>query len=223
MGLPKSLGAVAGVAGTPIPVLFAAANSPFTSYSITNVAWNKQLGICTITISGTFPQNGFNGPNGVQPQPPSTSQNPEPPVFNLGQTANGQQFTVWGCTGGTSQNTLLNGKKITVLSSDPIKQTISFYFSAFAATATFSVAESAGKAAPSPFQRYRAVRIEVSQGNGTDFIYVGDSNVSSTRYVAALSLGGQSSFEVAGENIPADGIFIDCTSNGDSAKVSLVY
>jgi hypothetical protein len=224
MGAPKTIGACAVTSGTPTPVLFAAANSPFPSFSISIVTWNKQLGICTVTISGTFPTTGFNGPNGYQPTPPPTSQNPAPPVYNLGQSANGQQVVIWGCTGGTSQNTLLNGKKITILNSNPVAKTFSFYFSAFAATASFTVAESAGKVAPIPVQKYRVLRLEVGQGNGSDFVYVGDGNVSSARCIAALSLTGQVSFEVAGDNIPAEGIFIDGTNTTtDVVEVSLIY
>ena len=81
----------------------------------------------------------------------------------------------------------------------------------------------AGNTAPSPFQHYRAVRLECSQSLSTDFVYVGDLNVSSTQYVAALSLTGQLSIEIASENIPPEAIFIDCTMTGDSVQVSVIY
>jgi hypothetical protein len=69
------------------------------------------------------------------------------------------------------------------------------------------------------------VRLECSQLLGTDYIYVGDLNVSTTRYFACLSLAAQLAIEIASENIPADRIFI--TTNGvsanDSVQVSLIY
>ena len=129
---------------------------------------------------------------------------------------NGQQVTLWGFTTAT----YFNAKVVSVLDCDPVAGAFRFYFAHADVTST---ADTTGRAAASPFQHYRVVRLECSQSLGTDIIYVGDLNVSSTRYFAALSLAGQFSIEVAGENIPADRIWITGTGPTDSVQVSLLY
>lgn len=200
MGVPRTLGAATVVAGTPVPVLFTAAG--YTGTVIAASTFSIKNGIATIVLSTALPSNGYNGPNqAIQGYP----ANP----------ANGQQVTLWGFTTAT----YFNGLIVSVIGNDPVAKSFSFYFN----HANVGSTSDAGKTAPSPFQRYRAVRLECSQSLGTDLVYVGDFKVSSTRYVAALSLAGQLSIEIASENIPVDRIFIDGSNNGDSVQVSLIY
>jgi hypothetical protein len=203
MGLPRTLGVVTVIAGTPVPAVLAAAGyspSPLTasSYSISG-------GIATIVFGSPLPAGFYGGPQGYAKV--------ASPV-GTGGSCGGQQVTLWGFTTGT----YFNGLKVSVID-QPTPSSFRFYIN----YANVGSTSDTGKAAASPFQHYRAVRIEISQSDGTDFVYVGDLNVSSSRYVAALSLAGQSSMEIAGENIPPEGIFIDGTSDGDTVQVSLIY
>jgi hypothetical protein len=221
MGVPRTIGAVVVTAGTPTPVY----HGPIIvaeSFSILN-------GIATIVLgAGNLPQNGYNGPNGY-PVPNignnsqfdihgginATNAGSGAPASGIGGPAGGQQVTLWGFTTAT----YFNGKVVSVIDCNPVNGSFRFYF----AHANVGSTADTGNTAASPFQHYRAVRLECSQTNGTDFVYVGDLNVSATRYVAALSLTGQLSIEIASENIPADRIFIDGTSSSDSVQVSLIY
>ena len=200
MGQIRTLGSVLAVKGTPTPV-FSGTPLAIASYWIAN-------GIATVTLTPAIPANGFNGPNNA------IAGNPNSP-------AGGQQVTLWGLTTGT----YFNGKKVTVIRNNGA-HSFSFYTThADVASAGSPQADTTGFAAASPFQHYRAVRIECGQGLGTDLIYVGDLNVSSTRYVACLSLAGQLVTEIASENIPADGIFIDTSGSGagDVVMCTLIY
>ena len=201
MGVPRTLGATLAVKGTPTPAVLAAAG--YTPAPIAVSAYTIVNGIATLTLA-SLPSNGFNGPNQAIAGYPA---NP----------AGGQQVTLWGFTNGT----VFNGKKVTIVRNDPTAKTIEFYFN----STNDSNTESGAFAAPSPFQHYRAIRLECSQSLGTDLIYVGDLNVSSTQYVAALSLAGQLAIEIASENIPPEGIMIDTSGSGsgDTVQVSLVY
>lgn len=206
MGVPRTIGAVAVTAGTPTPV--------FTGPVINAISFSIKNGIATVVLGPTnLPTNGYNGPNGFPEQNATTGSKFD--IQAKWPAANGQQVTLWGFTTAT----YFNGVQISVLDCDPVAGAFRFYF----AHADVGSTADAGKTAAAPVQRYRAVRLECSQTLGTDFIYVGDGKVSSTRYVAALSLAGQLSVEVAGENIPAERIFIDGTANGDSVQVSLIY
>jgi hypothetical protein len=207
MGIPRTLGAVSAVPGTPTPV--------FTGTKISAVSFSITNGVATIVLgAGNLPTNGYNGPNGY---PPAGSRfDIAGPGAGSGGPAGGQQVTLWGF----ATATYFNGKVVSVINCDPIAGSFSFRFN----HANVASTADTGSTAACPFQHYRAVRLECSQGiASTDIIYVGDLNVSSTRYVAALSLGGQLSVEIAGENIPADRIFIDATSSADSVQVSLIY
>jgi len=211
MGIPRTLGAVSVTAGTPTPV--------YTGTVIAAQTFSIKNGIATIVLGASnLPKNGYNGPNGYPTQNGTTGSK-----FDIyggtnggsGGPAGGQQVTLWAFTTAT----YFNGKVVSVIDCDPSNGSFRFYFTHADVNSTADT----GKTAACPFQHYRAVRLECSQTNGTDFIYVGDLNVSSTRYVAALSLAGQLSVEVAGENIPADRIFIDGTTSSDSVQVSLIY
>lgn len=74
----------------------------------------------------------------------------------------------------------------------------------------------------SPADRYRVVRVEVDQSAGSGKVYVGDLNVSSTRYFACLSLTTQIAVEFAGEGIDPSRIFVDTDTNGTKVQVGLV-
>lgn len=206
MGVPRTIGAVAVVAGTPTPV-YTGTVIPAVSFSILN-------GIATIVLgAGALPKNGYNGPNGYV----APGQN-----FDIhggingstGGPAGGQQVTLWGFTTGT----YFNGKVVSVIDNNPLNNSFRFYFN----HANVGSTADAGNTAASPFQHYRAVRLECTQSD-SGIIYVGDLNVSSTRYVAALSVAGQIFVVIASENIPADHIFIDGSHTGDSVQVSLIY
>ena len=223
MGMARTLGAATVTPGTPTPAIFAAAGSPFTtiaaaSFSITN-------GIARIVLGVALPTNGYNGPNGYPISNATTGSKLD--IYggtrgsnntggaNQGGGGSGQQVTLWGFTTAT----YFNGKSITVLDCDPSTKSFRFAFN----HANVGSTADTGNTSPAPFQHYRAIRLECSQSDGTDFIYVGDQYVSSTQYMAALSLTGQLAIEIASENIPAERVMIDGTANTDSCQVSLIY
>ena len=47
--------------------------------------------------------------------------------------------------------------------------------------------------------------------------------MSSSQYMAALSLAGQLSVEIASENIPVERVMIDGTADTDTVQVSIIY
>lgn len=212
MGAIRTIGAVTATAGTPTPV--------YTGPVIDAVSFSITKGIAKIVLgAGNLPTNGYNGPNGYPTSNATTGSK-----FDIyggingsrgGGPAGGQQVTLWNFTTAT----YFNGKTISVIDNDPSDGSFRFYF----AHADVANTSDAGDTAAAPSEHFRAVRLEVSQSIGTDFVYVGDLFVSSTRYMAALSLAGQSSIVIAGDNIPADRIFIDATASSDSVQVSLIY
>ena len=139
MGVPRTLGATLAVKGTPTPAVLAAAG--YTGTVIAVSAYTIVNGIATLTLA-SLPSNGFNGPNQAIAGYPA---NP----------AGGQQVTLWGFTNGT----VFNGKKVTIVRNDPVAKTIEFYFNSTNDTNT----ESGAFAAPSPFQHYRAIRLECAK------------------------------------------------------------
>lgn len=206
MGVPRTLGAVAVVAGTPTPV--------FTGAVIAAISFSIKNGIATVVLgAANLPKNGYNGPNGYPQQNGTTGSRLD--IQGKWPPANGQQVSLWGFTTAT----YFNGVVVSVINCDPNSGSFSFYFNHADVLST----SDAGNTAAIPVQRYRAVRLECSQSNSTDFVYVGDGKVSSTQYVAALSLAGQLSVEIASENIPAERVFIDGSNTGDKVQVSLVY
>ena len=214
MGVPRTLPAVAVGAAPPTPV-YTGTPLAVASFAVTN-------GVATIVLTPALPLDGFNPPNGYPTRNATTGSS-----FDIhggvngsrgGGPAGGQQVTLWGFTG--AGGSVFNGKVISVIKNDPVAHSFSFFFSGGDISVT---AETTGQAAASPFQHYRAVRIECAQTLGTDKIYVGDAAVTSTQYVACLSLAGQLSVEIASENIPADRIFITGTGSSDSVLVSLIY
>lgn len=211
MGTPRTLARVTSVNSAITPI-FTGAVTAAVSFSITN-------NIATIVLgAGNLPTTGYNGPNGYPP-----SNNSKFDIYggvnghSSGGPAGGQQVMLWGF----ATATYFNGKTVTVLDNDPTTGAFRFYFT----HANVGSTADTGNTAPIPVQRYRAVRIECAQNLGTDLVYVGDLNVSSTQYVAALSLTGQLSVVISSDNIPADRIWI-VGSNGsgsDSVQVSLIY
>lgn len=201
MGVIKTLGATTVNPGTPTPAVLAAADyggpAPIqaASFSIAN-------GIATIVLSSALPANGYNPPNSAIQGYPN-----QPP--------NGQQVTLWGFTTAT----YFNGKTVTVSNSNPAADSFSFVFD----HSNVSSTDDTGYTAAAPVERYRAIRLECGQSNGSDFVYVGDGNVSSSRYAAALSLTGQLSIEIAGENIPPERVFIDGSADTDTVQISCIY
>lgn len=166
--------------------------------SVAVVSFSIKNGIATVVLgAGNLPSNGYNGPQ-----------------TSLGASAGGQQVVLWGF----ATATYFNGKKVTVLRNNPAAGSFSFYFN----HANVASTNDAGNTAPAPFEHFRSVRIEVDGGNGTDIIYVGDSNVSSTQYMTTLSLQGQLSLEIASENIPSEGIFMLASGSSDKAHVMLI-
>lgn len=206
MGVPRTIGAVAVKAGTPTPV--------YTGTVISAVSFSISNGIAKISLgAGNLPATGYNGPNGFPVQNATTGSKLD--IQGKFPAAGGQQVMLWGFTTAT----YFNGVPVTVLDCDPASGSFRFYFN----HANVGTTSDAGKTAARPFQHYRSVRLECSQSLGGDFVYVGDKNVSSSRYVTALSLAGQLAVEIASENIPADAICIDGTTDGDSVQVSLIY
>lgn len=214
MGVLRTLPAVTITAGSRTPV-YSGAKIAAVSFSITNNIARIVLG------AGALPTNGYNGPNGYPTNNGTTGSK-----FDIygginggtagnGGPAGGQQVTLWGF----ATATYFNGVTITVLDCDPSTNSFRFYFT----HANVASTADTGNTAAIPSGHYRAVRIECGQGNGTDIVYVGDLNVSSSRYTAALSLTGQLAIEISSDNIPADRIFVDGTSSSDTCQVSLIY
>ena len=224
MGVPRTLGATSVTPGQPVPAVLAAAGYAAFGTVISAASFSITNGIATVVLSSAsetgsqFPTNGYNGPNGFPSQNVTTRSKFD--IQGKWPAANGQQVTLWAF----STATYFNGKTISVLDNIPSANGNAGSFRFYFAHENVSSTADAGNTAPSPFQHYRALRLECSQTMGAgDFIYVGDLNVSSTRYVAALSLAGQLSVEIAGENIPTDRVFIDGTTTADSVQVSLIY
>lgn len=211
MGVPRTIGTVSSVNGEVVPV--------YTGPVVAAVSFTILNDIATIFLgSGNLPKVGYNGPNGYPP-----SNNSKFDIYggvngkSSGGPAGGQQVTLWGFTTAT----YFNGLTITVLDNDPTTDSFRFYFT----NANVSNTADAGNTAAIPVQAYRVVRLEAAQTLSTDLVYVGDLNVSSTRYITVLSLAGTTAIEIAGDNIRADRIFIK-GSNGsgtDSVVVSLIY
>lgn len=134
----------------------------------------------------------------------------------------GKQVTLWGFTTAT----YFNGLAATVIANNAARNSFSF------TTTQGNVASTndAGNTAPAPVQKFRAVRVEADKGNSTNAVYVGDLNVSATRYTAELLFGSgdQQSIwfggpEAAAQNIDASRIFIDTSNTGSKVQVSLFY
>lgn len=208
MGVPRTLGTVSSVNSQVVPVYTGKVTAAI-SFSILN-------NIATIVLGkANFPTNGYNGPNGY----PGLSGTPDihGGIAWPGDPAGGQQVTLWGF----ATATYFNAKTVTVLDCDPVAGSFRFRFT----HANVASTADTGSTAIAPTEHFRVVRIECAQTLGTDLVYVGDLNVSTTQYVTALSLTGQLAIEIASDNIPADRIFI-LGSNGagtDSVVVSVIY
>jgi hypothetical protein len=233
MGAIRTLGLAKAIKNTPTPAVLAAAyytssNLATPGVVVAAVSFSITNNIATVVLgAGNLPTNGYNGPNGyIAPPtavPASATQGfnivPVPPVNIQGNfpAPNGQKVVLWGFTTAT----YFNGKVVSVIDNNPVTGAFRFYIK----NANVASTNDAGNTAPCPFQHYRAIRLECSQSLGADIIYVGDANVSSTQYMAALSLAGQLSIEIASENIPPEGVFIDTsgTASTDQVLVTVIY
>lgn len=194
------------------------------------VSFSIKKGIATIVLgAGALPVNGYNGPNGYPTQNGTTGskfdiyggvsgQNNSGGVQQGAGGAGGQQVTLWGFTTAT----YFNGCTVTVLDNNPQAGSFRFYF--HNSGGDVASTDDAGNTASAPTGHYRAVRLECSQSNSTNIIYVGDLNVSATQYMAALTLAGQAAIVIASDNIPADRIFIFGSAASDCAvQPTLIY
>jgi len=219
MGSIRTLGLATAVTGTPTPAVLAAAyytssNLATPGVVIAAVSFSIKNNIATI-VMGSLPTNGYNGPNGYPTANATTGSRFD--LQSVSPAANGQKVVLWGF----STATYFNGKVVTVRDCDPSTLSFSFYFK----HADVNSTNDTGNTAPAPAQHYRAIRLECGQSLSTDLIYVGDGNVSSTQYMACLSLAGQLAIEIASDNIPPEGIWIDTSgsSSNDRVMVTVIY
>ena len=209
MGMIRTFGAVTAISTAIRPVVMAAAGFAGTGHKFAVTAYAFAAGIGTLTVT-SMPTDGAGfqpGPNALQGSP--TRQG-------------GQQVVLWGF--GTA--TWLNGKTVTVIANNPALNQFSFYFSGQDGNSgTLTTAYAAPRSLNPGLNGVRAVRIECGQGLSTDLLYVGDLNLSSTQYMACLSLAGQLVVEIVGENIPSDEIFIlsSASNAGDTAQIVCIY
>ena len=190
----RVLTAVSLTAGTPTPI-YTGAVTAAASFSITN-------NVATIVLGSTLPAAGYNPGN----------------VFNglASSYPGGDQVTLWGFTTAT----YFNGTVVSVISNNPALNSFSF---AFTHANVGSTADTGNTAIAPREGGYRSVRLEVDSAAGAATIFVGDLNVSSTRYVANLKLTGQIAVTIASGTIPAERIMCDTTNTGTKVQVSLMY
>jgi hypothetical protein len=191
----RVLTAVALTSGTPTPLVTGAVTAA-VSFSITNnVATIVMASLPTLGYNPGSPYNGFSGQAG-----------------NVG----GDQVTLWGFTTAT----YFNGTAVTVISNNPAANSFSFNFT----HANVGSTADAGNTAIAPRQGgYRSVRLEVDSAASTANIYVGDLNVSSTRYISNLKLAGQIAITIASGTIPAERLMATTDTTGAKLQVSLMY
>ena len=218
MGTIRCIGSVQApnTAGWRSPILL----PMLTTLNLINAAASFTItkNIATIFLNGTLPTNGYNGPNGYPTQNAATKADFDiyGGVNGGGPPAGGQQVMLWGFTTAT----YFNGCTVTVLDCNPATNSFRFYFN----NANVANTADAGSTAAIPNQAYRSVRLECLQTNSTNIVYVGDLNVSSTVYDAALTLTGQGSFVLQYDNIRADRIWVFGSAGSNcGVMVSLVY
>lgn len=125
----------------------------------------------------------------------------------------GQQIGFFG----VGTNTFLNGAIVTVT-----RVVSATSFEAIYGHANVALAGDTGTAFAQLSQRYRVVRFEIDQSAAGAKIFIGDFNVSSTQYVACISLSGQLAYEFSGEAIDPSRIFLDTSASGTKAQLSTV-
>jgi hypothetical protein len=184
--------AVTLTAGTPTPI--------YTGTIITASSFSILNGIATIVLSAALADPGYNPPSYWSPEG--------------GPPAGARKVVLWGF----STATYFNGETVDVISMNKAAKSFSFNTT----HANVSSTADTGNTAPQPVEQYRSVRLEVDQAAGAALIYVGDLNVSSTRYAECLSLTGQIAVTILSGAIPADRIFCDC-SGTCNVQVSLMY
>jgi hypothetical protein len=191
----RVLTAVALTSGTPTPLVTGAVTAA-VSFSITNNV--ATIVMASLPAAGYNPGSQFNGFSGQ--------------AGNVG----GDQVTLWGFTTAT----YFNGLAVTVTQNNPAANSFSFNFTHAGVGSTAD----AGNTAIAPRQGgYRSVRLEVDSAAGTSNVYVGDLNVSTTRYISNLKLAGQIAITVASGTIPAERLMATTDTNGTKLQVSLMY
>lgn len=224
MGTPRTLVAtVVPSLTSPVPVV----SGPV----IAAVGFSILNNICTVVLGpGNLPNFGYDGPNGYN----NVMANGSPmELYGGSPSANGDQVILWGFTVGT----YLNALAVTVLDNNILAGSFRFYFQhanvAFTADAGNTAADKSlwngGPSATQPGiaggEHFRTVRVEIDAADGTDMIYIGDQNVSASRYFEVLSLTGQQAVEIASENIVGSRLWMVATQTvaDPTAHVTLIY
>src|SRR5262249_23211463 len=149
------------------------------SFSITN-------NIGEIVLGSALPSAGYNPPSYTSP--------------SGGPPAAGDQVTLWGFTTAT----YFNGKQVSVISNNPAANSFRFNFT----HANVGSTADTGNTAVAPAQ-YRSVRLECDSAAAAAQFYIGDLNVSSTRYIALLKLTGQIAITISSGTVAAERIMCD--------------
>jgi hypothetical protein len=145
-------------------------------------------------------------------------------VFNVANTftPNGvdntvQQINLYGFTTGT----YFNGVPANVIWATPTQFAI--YFNNANVGSAAAPQADAGKIFPTPRDMFQSVRIEIDKGAASATLFVGDVNVSATRYAAHLSLTGQIAYVQSGNKVDAHRIYLDTDTNSTVAQISATY
>ena len=203
----RDLGLVNASTATPTPI-FTGAVVAAVSFSITKNVAKIVLG------AGNLPTSGYCGPNGYPVQNATTGASLD--IQGVYPAPNGNQVTLWGFTTAT----YFNGKTVTVLDCNPTDGSFRFYFTHADVASTADT----GSTAPIPVESFRSVRLECGANNASNIVYVGDLNVSATNYAAALGTAvysGSTVYEITGQNIRADRIFIFGSATGATCAVQV--
>jgi hypothetical protein len=218
LGVPRTLPAV--TVGTSLVPAVSGPIIVATGYSVLNNIVTVYLG------AGNLPPVGYNGPDGFR----NFEANGGRQDLYGNNRGQGQQVALWGWTTAT----FLNGLVITVLDHDLLNGSFRFYYTtanaAYTADAGNTAADTSvwngGASASQPGiaggEHFRVVRIELDASAGGNIVYVGDQNVSSSRYFEALSLTGQVAIEVASQNIPGSRIWL-VASASTVVHISLIF
>lgn len=191
---------MAGTRVLPAVALTSGTPTPVVTGAVTAAASFSILnGVATIVLGSALPAAGYNPGQ-------ATGGNPQ----------GGDQVTLWGFTTATS----FNGTSVTVIANNPALNSFSFNFN----HANVASTADAGNTAIAPRQGgYRSVRLEIDKTAGSGDVFVGDLNVSSSRYAEHLQLTGQIAVTIASGTIPAERIMCDTGTTGTKVQVSLMY
>jgi len=165
----------------------------YTGAEYTVFAYEVVAGLCTIFLA-----------TGAELSPPANISFPQNGMNP------GQQVTLWGFTSAT----FLNGVTATITQNVPELLAISFPVTA----APVGLTDDAGNVAIAPASTYKQVTITAG-ANSSDSVYVGDGNVSSSRYTYKLAAGA--GCVIDGQNTPAQRIFAVGSGVNDVVQVTL--